>query len=466
MVLEKERPGVVGFHFYNPPREGKRIGLGPRQTSPDGKDWSETILSESYFPLAEKGIYSFASYDVYSVLLNHELPRIMETYAREGRVEDVAKAEKTIVAMKGSLAENGVASSYSHPILPKEQIIDIRTLARAGYLQFMKDSGGVAPQFLWLPESAIDTKTAEVVVETGYRGILCASHQVRLESGELAGPRPTKLQLPSGNELISLPFHHGSSQAIAFKEKHHAPTFADKYILPAYSEIENDINLPIVIWTDGETLGHHWKRGEFFAEDLLLNVLPNKNVIPTSVNKLEFQNLPKGYLREKTAWSCEHGLSRWDGPCGCCGSNDGKWKTPFDEAHKGVNNALTDFVREQLGKSDEELIDILSMDFGRYIDNPGPPNTDTTISLLSAKVSGLIARTSCGTFFDTPETSGLNNIAFATQAIAHLRDAGPTKKADEIENAYRNKMHEVVDPSNLRRRGTDMIDDLLEKARS
>src|SRR3989344_2581328 len=119
MVLEKERPGGVGFHFYNPPREGKRIGLRPQQTSQDGIDWTERILNESYYPLARKGIYKLASYDVYSVLLNHELPRIMNMYLAEGNQNDAAMVQDTINTFRESLAINGVGSMYCHSIIPK-----------------------------------------------------------------------------------------------------------------------------------------------------------------------------------------------------------------------------------------------------------------------------------------------------------------------------------------------------------
>lgn len=464
MVLERERPGVVGFHFYNPIREGKRIGLHPQQTSPDGIDWLERVLRESYFPLAQKGIYKLATYDVYCELLNHELPRVMAMYAAEGKADGVAMAQTTIDAMKSSLAENGVGSTYAHSMISDRNTINKRFLIHSGYKQFIKDSGGTPPQFLWTPESGLDIETVQIAAEVGYRGILCAPHQVRLESGELAGVRPTKLKLPKGGELIALPFHKGTSQAIAFADKYDAPLFADKYIVPAYSDIPDE-QIPVVTYTDGETLGHWWKYGEYFAKYLLEEALPKRGVKLTSVNKLEFPNLPEGFLQERTAWSCLDGdLARWKGPCQCCKTNDGKWKTPFHEAHRDLNNSITKLVQSELGLSDDEFVKILSDDFGTYLENSGPPNTDTRTSALSAQASGLLATKSCGTFFDTPGTSGLINITFAMQAIAHLRDSGLTEKADKIENKYRTKMHKMKDPSDPNRRGTDMIDGLLEKS--
>ena len=59
-------------------------------------------------------------------------------------------------------------------------------------------------------------------------------------------------------------------------------------------------------------------------------------------------------LRERTSWSCHHGIERWAAGCGCV--PDGRWKGPLRTALErlagGVDAATDHLVRELPGAPD------------------------------------------------------------------------------------------------------------------
>jgi hypothetical protein len=65
---------------------------------------------------------------------------------------------------------------------------------------------------------------------------------------------------------------------------------------------------------------------------------------------------------------------------------------------------------------------------------------------LAAKASSLASMTSCGTFFESPETSGRINMMFVRQALEHLADAQQVRAANQLLSETKSILSRGVDP--------------------
>ncbi len=66
---------------------------------------------------------------------------------------------------------------------------------------------------MWLPETAVDLETLEVVAEEGIRFTILAPHQV---AHAPAGGRPGLCRLPGGKSIALFIYRGDSSHAVAF----------------------------------------------------------------------------------------------------------------------------------------------------------------------------------------------------------------------------------------------------------
>src|SRR5207237_8862879 len=128
------------------------------------------------------------------------------------------------------------------------------------------------PEGMWLPETAVDTETLEVLAEQGIVFTILAPRQanrVRLLGarkwndlrGGIDPSRAYLCRLPSGKS-INLFFYDGPiSQAVAFEGLlENGERFAQK-LLSGFSEGRTWPQL-MHIATDGESYGHHHAHGD------------------------------------------------------------------------------------------------------------------------------------------------------------------------------------------------------------
>ncbi|KKT34726.1 MAG: Glycosyl hydrolase family [Candidatus Collierbacteria bacterium GW2011_GWF2_44_15] len=394
---------VVGLHYYQPPRFAAHPLIEGISTDPEGKDWTRIITKECYRPLAEVGVMEKASFDVFQSLLL-QLEKI-----------DPPLASLFYKAAK----ENGIGEPFIHPILPDLSNPDKDIVIRAGVNRFQEITG-THPRFFWPPETAIDTPTLVRLAEAGYEGFICAPQQVYQADGSPSDSTPTIIDLPGGRNIIALPFDQAISSRLAFDPKINADHFANDIFFPRNRGLkENQI---LLAWTDAETFGHHWKHADKFLDYLLDTSLPHVGLYPIPINqlKLDKRRLPHGKIIERTAWSCPHGdLVRWHGSCSCH-REDTSWKKPFYHALGSLNNSVSEILKDSYG---ENYSDIVSQFF--YIANAHPELMDTPeLALVAAKVSSLTARTSCATFFSSPEVSGKISLLYAYQTLLYLKQSG------------------------------------------
>ena len=157
-------------------------------------------------------------------------------------------------------------------IMPLANSRDKWTQIRWGCEDFVSRFGR-PPQGMWLPETAVDNETLELMAEAGIAFAILAPHQAKairpLTGGEwqdVTGSKidPTRAYLfrsPSGR-AISLFFYDGPiSQAVAFEKLlDNGEKFATR-LLSGFSDGRQDAQI-VNIATDGETYGHHHKHGE------------------------------------------------------------------------------------------------------------------------------------------------------------------------------------------------------------
>jgi hypothetical protein len=418
---------VVGLHFYQPPREATHPALSHISTDPEKKNWTAIIEKQCYQPLALEGTLNKVSFDIYqSLLLQLEKldPQTAQIYER-------------------SMTENGVGEAFIHPILPDLSSTDKQIVISAGVKRF-QDITGLHPKTFWPPETAIDTDTLETLAKNGYESFICAPEQVIQSDGSASDNRPTLISLPSGRQIIALPFDRALSTKLAFDPKTNADRFAEEYIKP-----KNDTDSPekvIIAWTDAETFGHHFPFADKFLNYLLDESLPRAGLYPVSINDLQIspQNLAMGQILERSSWSCPHeNLIRWSGTCGCSYGQDSTWKAPFYAAMCNLNDQISQILYRELGHGYPETI---SENFYNHYAHPETVNNPSK-ALIAAKISSLVARTSCATFFSTPEVSGKINLLYVYQTLLYLQESGLTNEADKLKATLTHELSQIRYPN-------------------
>lgn len=417
---------VVGLHFYQPPREATHPSVSHISTDPENKNWTAIIEDQCYKPIALEGLLNKVSFDIYQSLLLQ-----MEKIDAE-----------TASIFQKSMKENGVGEAFIHPILPDLSKDDKTIVISAGVKRF-KQLTGENPQIFWPPETAIDTETLEVLSENEYKGFICAPEQISQFDGSKSDNKITNITLPSGRSIAALPFDRTVSNRLAFDSKQNADYFVNSYIKPIENKTQQD--QAIIAWTDAETFGHHFKNGDKFLQYLLNSSLPNIGLYPVSINKILDNNkvVSNGKIVERSAWSCPHGnLIRWNGSCDCAWGQDTSWKKPFIESMDYLNNEVSRILLDCFGTDYVELVsDYFYNNFSKQ------DTLDYSINALkSAKIASLVAKTSCATFFSSPEVSGKINLLYAYEAILYLKNAGIINQAEIIENELFKKLDGIKYP--------------------
>src|SRR5439155_1710675 len=96
--------------------------------------------------------------------------------------------------------------------------------------------------------------------------------------------------------------------------------------------------------TDGETYGHHSRFGEMALAAAVQQIEAEGTVTLTNYGAFLAANPPthEVEIRERTSWSCAHGIERWRADCGCRTRGDWhqRWRAPLREA--------LDWLRDQI----------------------------------------------------------------------------------------------------------------------
>jgi len=426
-------------HFYQPPRENPWLeAIEPQDSAYPFHDWNERITAECYAPNRASRIlnaegriaeiannYSRISFDFGPTLLSwleKEAPEVYQAVLTADR----ESCERS--AGHGS----ALAQAYNHMILPLASRRDKETQVLWGIGDF-RHRFGREPEGMWLPETAVDMETLDILAERGIRFTVLAPHQARrtrpvgdgpwhaLDGEPIDPTRAYALRLPSGR-AISLFFYHGPiAQEVAFGGLlSSGEAFAER-LLSAFSTDGGSPQL-VHVATDGETYGHHHHFGEM-ALAYALNYIESKGLAKiTNFGEYLEKNPPTHEVEilERTSWSCAHGVERWRSDCGCnVGSHPGwtqEWRAPLRGALDWLRDQLAPRYEEAAGKllkdpwaARNEYIDVV---LDRSLPNVQKflgrhavrrlTNAEKTraIKLLGIQRNAMLMYTSCAWFFD------------------------------------------------------------------
>jgi alpha-amylase/alpha-mannosidase (GH57 family) len=338
-----ERYVCIHGHFYQPPRENPWLEAIELQDSAyPYHDWNERITAECYGPNAVSRILD--SQD--------RIVRIVNNYARisfnfgptllswmERKAPEVYRA--VLDADVESRARYGghgsaLAQGYNHIILPLASLRDKRTQVAWGVADFVHRFGR-RPEGMWLPETAVDVESLELLAEHGIEFTVLAPRQARGVrkvgdtawtdvSGSRVDPSMAyRIPLPSGRSIAAFFYDGPISQGVAFEGLLHRGEQLAHRLLGAFAPARKHAQLAHIA-TDGETYGHHHRRGEMALAYALHYIETNK--LATLTNYGQFlEKFPPTYeatVFDNSSWSCVHGVERWRSDCGCSTKNKPK----------------------------------------------------------------------------------------------------------------------------------------------
>jgi hypothetical protein len=343
---------VVHAHFYQPTRIDPFTGeLPPDSSAAPYRDWNARITAECYRPNAEHGALARASWDL-GPTLSH--------YLADAAPDVLAGFAEADHKGGGRDAGPGIAQAFHHSILPFAPLHDRRTEVVWGLRDFEVRFGRPAAA-LWFPETAIDMATLRVAAEAGVKGTVLAPWQADTPHLDR---RPYRVELGGGHQM-AVAFYDGDlSGAVSFdaSQTSDARAFASRRIAPRLASPLPDGTAPtIVIATDGELYGHHQHFRDLFLRALVdaSNDHGDRGYDVVSLASMLVEP-PSGRhplirIRERTSWSCHHGVLRWGGECPDV--HDGRWKAPLRGALDRLAGGI-DAVTESLAATIPGMADI------------------------------------------------------------------------------------------------------------
>ncbi|HZQ23876.1 MAG TPA: DUF3536 domain-containing protein [Terriglobales bacterium] len=453
-----ERFVCVHGHFYQPPRENPWLETVEIQDSAyPYHDWNERVTAECYAPNAASRIldgedrivkivnnYAKISFNFGPTLLSwlhDKAPRVYQSIL-EGDRES---------AQSYSGHGSAMAQAYNHMIMPLANRADKITQVKWGIRDF-KHRFSRKPEGMWLPETAVDLETLDILAENGIKFTVLAPRQasrVRRLGGrswkDVSGDRidPTRayeVRLPSKRRMALFFYDGPISRAVAFEGLlNNGENFANR-LLSGFSDTRDWSQL-MHIATDGESYGHHHHHGEM-ALSYALNHIEEKELAKLT-NYGEFlANHPPTHMVEifeNSSWSCVHGVERWKSNCGCNSGHAGwnqEWRGPLRSALDWLRDTLAsryeeaarpllkdpwaarnDYINLILDRSVKSLHRFFQQHATRELSEE---ETVRALKLLEIQRHSMLMYTSCGWFFD--ELSGIETvqvIQYAGRAI-HL----------------------------------------------
>jgi len=448
-----ERYVCIHGHFYQPPRENAWLEYVEQQDSAyPFHDWNERITAECYAPNGMSRILDGAN----------DVDQIVNNYARisfnfgptllSWMAEKEPEAYRTILAAdKESQSYYGghgsaIAQAYNHMILPLSNSRDRFTQLFWGIRDF-KFRFGREPEGMWLPETAVDLETLEILARLRIRYTILSPYQAKrtrklkgrawkdVNGGRVDPSTPYEVRLPSGKRITVFFYDGPISQAIAFENLLASGEKLASRLASAFADQGRSWPQLVHIATDGETYGHHHKHGDMALAYALNHIENNKLAQLTNYGEFLEKHPPmfEAEIWENSAWSCSHGLERWNSNCGCnSGGHQGwnqNWRFPLRQALDWLRDAIApgyeQKARTVLRDPWEARNDYIDVILNRephlrdtfFHTHATHPLNDTerilACKLLEMQRHAMLMYTSCGWFFD--ELSGIET----TQVIQY-----------------------------------------------
>lgn len=466
---------TVHGHFYQPPRENPYLEAIEQQPSAGPfHDWNERIYHECYRPNAFARILNdrgevvgiVNNYEYLSFNMGPTLLSWLERYDLEVYQRILEADRKSTQRLNGH--GNAIAQIYNHIILPLANQRDKYTQVRWGKADF-RARFGRDPEGMWLAEAAVDYPTLAVLVEEGVKFIILAPSQAQrcrplaqadhpptekeipwqeVGGNQIDPTRPYRCFIPGGDrqrDYIDIFFYDGPiSRDMGFSELLNSSQHLAARLGLAVKGDHRSSQL-IAVATDGETFGHH-KGG---AEKALAYAFSHEFTqrgwrITNFAHYLSlFPPTWEVELKPVTAWSCAHGVDRWQDNCGCGGEGSlwhQRWRRPLRDALDWLRDRLIK-VFEKEGKKffldpwqvrDDYIEVLLNRGLTTFEGNEGierfltrhqtHPLTEAeqidALRLLEMQRHALLMYTSCGWFFEElSRPEGVQILRYAARAL-------------------------------------------------
>jgi alpha-amylase/alpha-mannosidase (GH57 family) len=451
---------TVHGHFYQPPRENPYLDTIERQPSATPfHDWNERIHHECYRPNAFARVLNERG-DVIGIVNNYEYlsfnigPTLMSWLERY----DVEVYQRILEADRKSCDRlnghgNAIAQVYNHIIMPLANERDKYTQIRWGKEDF-RSRFGRDPEGMWLAETAVDYPTLEALVAEGIRFIVLAPSQaercrlipndeqpvsqwIEVGGSQIDPTRPYRCFLANGKH-IDIFFYDGPiSRDMGFNEvlsnSHHFAGRLSQAVRGAHRPAQL-----ISVATDGETFGHHKGGTEKCLAFAFTQEFPTRNWTVTNFAHYLSINPPtwEVELKPVTAWSCAHGVDRWQEDCGCGGGGlwHQKWRRPLRDALDWLRDKLTKVYEETGSKlfldpwqARDEYIQVVRDRSAANVDHfltrhrkrkLTPAEQVDALRLLEMQRHALLMYTSCGWFFEEiSRPEGVQILRYAARAL-------------------------------------------------
>lgn len=485
-------------HFYQPPRENPWLEFVEIE---DGAypfhDWNERITAECYAPNAssrildsEKRIVDITNnYSKISFNFGPTLMSWLEVHEPEVYAAILFADNKSKQSFSGH--GSAIAQGYNHIILPLASSRDKKTQVLWGIRDFIHRFQR-RPEGMWLPETAVDHETLEILARQGIAFTILSPFQAQrvkkagefswtdVKGGKIDTSVPYICRLPHGQSITLFFYEQGITQDIAFgKLLENGEKFAERMLRQVGSR-EKKYGL-LNLATDGETYGHHHRFADMALAYALyrienqplarITVYGEYLTLHPAVNEVE--------IIENSSWSCTHGVERWRSDCGCCtggttivaepsGINHGNAKPEIPispPCHIGWNQKWRAPLREAMDWLRDNLGPLYEKECSRYLTDPWQARDDyievildrspdnvgkffrehsvrdlnekekvLVLKLLEMQRNALLMYTSCGWFFD--DISGIESVQVMMYACRAMQLAREVNGVD-FESGYK-----------------------------
>ena len=451
----------IHAHFYQPPRENAWLEAVELQDSAyPYHDWNERVTAECYAPNSASRIldgdgrilqivnnYSKISFNFGPTLLSWMAEKSPAVYQA---ILAADRESQRIFSGHGS----AVAQAYNHMILPLANRQDKYTQIRWGIRDF-ESRFGRHPEGMWLPETAVDLQTLDVLAELGIKFTILSPHQAgrvrplggrawrKVDGGRIDPSMAYAVRLPSG-QAINVFFYDGPiSRAIAFEDVLADGKRLSERLLGAFSDSRTWPQL-VHIATDGETYGHHRAYGDMALAFALHHIESSQLAQLTNYAEYLEKHPPtqEAKVIGSSSWSCVHGVERWKSDCGCnSGGHAGwnqQWRAPLRQAFDWLRDAMAPryeaearklfdnpwqtrdaYVDIILNRSRENVVRFMTTQAKRELSQA---EIMSGLKLLELQRYLMLMYTSCGWFFD--DLSGIETVQVIQYAGRALQLAG------------------------------------------
>ena len=480
-----ERAICVHGHFYQPPRENPWLEtVEAQETASPYHDWNDRITAECYAPNSAARI----------VDRHNQIIRILNNYAHMSfnfgptllswleenapRVHDAIVQADRRSQNRFSGHGSAMAQVYNHLIMPLASRRDRITQISWGIADF-RHRFGRQPEGMWLPETAVDSETLDLLAQHGIRFVLLEPHQcARIRPLEKtpaakAAPatwtdtpgasvdttRPYLLRTREGRSLAAFFYDGPRSRAIAFEGLLNSGEGFAQRLMSGFKAESRDAQI-VHVATDGESYGHHHHYGEMALAWLLHwaeeQDRKDQSVRLTNYGEFLARHPPRfeAEIVENTSWSCAHGVERWRSDCGCSSGKPGwnqKWRAPLRETLDWLRDSIAPMVHDSasalfndsdaarngyisvvLDRSRESRDAFLAFHARRVLEDE---ERVRALMLMELERHAMLMYTSCGWFFD--DISGIETVQIIAYASRVLQLAaylfGPPAAALEDE---------------------------------